>query len=420
MGRVFVPAMRTLRNSRARRGKQHHSELVARRRTAFVSAHTALTCIASPSAAAHNSQFSMTSSDQAARLVLWTALALLVACLTFLVASTADPNWANLDSLDFTWGAWQVCLASLCASLSCDDIDGDYCIQYDFFRGLLVISVFVTLVACILLASVLGCAPQSEMASKIKVVSTLLLVDAGVVLATFCLFLQVFNNSPTFDNLALGPAFALDVTAFALLLVDIVALCAVATNWTGTSSGGDAQYSEEVASRPSSLPPTPPALPSRPPRVPGGPGSFSPLVEALHVTRFGPLFHNVWATFNAPEGQITGFTPDTAAAPNALRLDVVSMETVRTLALNHSIDEANCSNAATLARLAPFLQTYYSSRNIAICCGVVLMYSLHMGELLDYAETLERGVRIRVLYASIQVKQEGERDDGRHVVLVEE
>ena len=294
------------------------------------------------------------------------------------------------------------------------------CIQYDIFRGLLVISVFMTLVACILLASVLGCAPQSEMASKIKVVSTLLSVDAGVVLATFCLFLEVFNNSTTFDNLALGPAFALNVTAFVLLLVEIVALCAVAAHWPGTSSGGDDQYSERVASRPSSLPLTPPALPARPPRLPARPGSSSPLVEALHVTRFGPLFHNVWATFNTSEGQITGFTPDTAAAPNTFKLDVVSMETVRTLALNHSIDEANCSNVATLARLAPFLQTYYSSRNIAICCGVVLMYSLHMGELLDFAETLERGVRVRVLFASIRVEQEGERDDGRHSVLVDE
>ena len=48
------------------------------------------------------------------------------------------------------------------------------------------------------------------------------------------------------------------------------------------------------------------------------------------------------------------------------------------------------------------------------------MYSLHVGELLDYADTLERGVRVQVLYASIQVKQEEGRDNGRQSVLVDE
>ena len=140
----------------------------------------------------------------------------------------------------------------------------------------------------------------------------------------------------------------------------------------------------------------------------------------MHATRFGPLFHDVWAIFNTSEGQITGFAPDTGAALNTFKLDVVSMESVRTLALNHSIDQANSLNAATLARLAPFLQTYHSSRTFAICCGVVLMYSLHMGELLDYAETLERGVRVRVLYAPIQEQQDEGRDDGRDSVPVNE
>ena len=169
--------------------------------------------------------------------------------------------------------------------------------------------------------------------------------------------------------------------------------------------------------RPQPLPSAPPIasaipmtrlLPPLPPR-PARALPRSKLSDTLLTTQFGPLFDvGVYAICDPLMEHIVAFERDIGAAAHFFRVNILTAEVMQAMARQHTVQAADELNAATMERLAPFMERYFAGRVMAVCCGVVLRYSPLLEDLIDYAETLDKEVRVRTTYAPITPEpQEG-------------
>ena len=162
-----------------------------------------------------------------------------------------------------------------------------------------------------------------------------------------------------------------------------------------------------------SIPPPPPLAPALDASVPSiPPPSFeaslplaylppSDALSCLLATRFGPLFHDTYAILDPSTRLVVAFQHTPGETTKLFRLHALTLDAVQALARQHSVQQADALNTATVQRLAPLLQRHFPGRVVTVCCGVVLQLSPLVEELNGSLWALDEAVRARTTYAPV-------------------